>query len=495
LRIARVSIDTDQMSDEMGIAERALSEFRRELAALGPEDIDLLAIERRVQEVTNRLGLELMRQAFRKADAEAPEVVIDGETWGNRRVLPGTYTTMFGDFTENRSVYQRSGRGRVAVPVELRLGVVEGRYTPRMARTLTRAVALMPESEAEQFLAEVGVAMVSVSTLHRVPRAIAARYETRRDVIERAVRERDPIPAEAVTMQVSLDGVMVPMDGEYAGARGRKAEVPALARHEQRYGVSEQQVPAETNQKYGRAFHEGSVGTLAFFDLEGRRLKTTYLARMPEPNKATLVAQLESEVQSVLAERPELNVCFASDGAEPQWDSLEMIEVRLPDDCTGHRMRLVDLFHLAEYLQMAATAVHPKSPTEAKALADSWRETLKERDDGPTSVIASLLYHRRKLPKGPRRKDFNKALRYVIRQHRRGRTRYAEAKRRNYPVGTGITEAAAKTVVNTRMKRAGARYEQHGGQTIMLFRAAILSNRFDAVHQELHSTYAAKIAA
>jgi hypothetical protein len=484
------------MSDEMvAVAERALMEFRRDLAAMVPEEVDLLAVERRVQEVANRLGLELMREALLKADTQAPEVQIEGETWGNRRELPGTYTTMFGDVTMMRSVYQRCGRGRVAVPLELRLGIVEGRYTPRMARTLTRAVALMPESEAEQFLAEVGVAMVSVSTLHRVPRAIAARYETRREVIEHAVRERDPIPAEAVTIQVSLDGVMVPMDGEYAGARGRKTESPAPARHEQRYGVPEQEVPADSNQKYGRAWHEGSVGTVAFFDVQGRRLKTTYLARMPEPNKATLVAQLEAEVQSVLTERPELNVCFASDGAESQWDALGVIDGRLSHECTGHRMHLADLFHVAEYLQLAATAVHPKSPADAKHLADSWRETLKERDDGSTSVIASMLYHRRKLPKGSRRKDVNKALRYVLRQHRRGRTRYAEAKRRNYPVGTGITEAAAKTVVNTRMKRAGARYEQHGGQTIMLFRAAVLSNRFDAVHQELRSTYTAKIAA
>jgi hypothetical protein len=495
LRRSGATIDTHRMNQEMDIAERALAEFRRDLKALGPEEIDLVAIERRVQELTNRVGLELMREVLCKADTKAPEVLIEGEVWGNRREHAGTYTTSFGDVTMLRSVYQRSGRGRVAVPVELRLGMVEGRYTPRMARILTRAVGLMPETEAEQFLSEVGVAMVSVSTLHRVPRAIAARYETRREVIEQAIRERDPIPTEAVTMQVSLDGVMVPMDGEYAGARGRKTDSPAPSRHEQRYGVREQDVPADGNQKFGRAFHEGSVATVAFFDVEGHRLKTTYLARMPEANKTTLVAQLNAEVQSVVAERPELNICFASDGAESQWHALKGIEARLPEGCTGHRMDLTDLFHVSEYLQLAATGVHPKSEAEAKALADSWRETLKERDDGATKVLASMLYYRRKLPKGNRRKQLNKALRYIIRQHRRGRTRYAEAKRRNYPVGTGITEAAAKTVVNTRMKRAGARYEQHGGQTIMLFRAAILSNRFDALHEELHSTYTARIAA
>jgi len=72
---------------------------------------------------------------------------------------------------------------------------------------------------------------------------------------------------------------------------------------------------------------------------------------------------------------------------------------------------------------------------------------------------------------------------------------YPEALKRNYPIGTGVTEAAAKTVVGTRMKRAGARFSQHGGQTVMLFRAAVLSGRFDSLHQELHATYTASIAA
>ena len=41
------------------------------------------------------------------------------------------------------------------------------------------------------------------------------------------------------------------------------------------------------------------------------------------------------------------------------------------------------------------------------------------------------------------------------------------------------------------MKRAGARFSQHGGQTVMLFRAAPLSHRFAALHDELRTTYTA----
>ncbi|MBA3818595.1 MAG: hypothetical protein H0X17_06855, partial [Deltaproteobacteria bacterium] len=49
------------------------------------------------------------------------------------------------------------------------------------------------------------------------------------------------------------------------------------------------------------------MATLGFFNEEGVRLKTIYVARMPEPNKTTTVASLEEELLAVLRERPELN--------------------------------------------------------------------------------------------------------------------------------------------------------------------------------------------
>jgi hypothetical protein len=246
-----------------------------------------------------------------QAIAEMPEVggaLIGGASLeavdfdGILRAVGGAAARLFGDIELERATYQRSGRGRVAVPLELRLGIVEGAYTPRVARILTKAVALMPEAEAEDLLAEVGVANVSKSTLHRMPRAIASRYESRREIIERALRGRDPIPEGTVTIQVGLDGVMVPQDGEHARARGRKTDDPDPPRHEQRYGHVGPEPPSSKDGTLGRAWHEAAVGTVAFFDADGNRLKTTYLARMPEPFKATLCAGLEAEIRAVVEE-------------------------------------------------------------------------------------------------------------------------------------------------------------------------------------------------
>ena len=205
---------------------------------------------------------------------------------------------------------------------------------------------------------------------------------------------------------------------------------------------------------------------------------------MPEPNKATLVGQLNAELDAVLSERPSLNLVFASDGAPHHWAVLDAMNERVATTCTGDRMKLADAFHVAEYVQKAATAIKGDGAPEASILSATWRETIKEMEDGAESVLRSNVAARRPRLGVTARKDLDAARSCIATQHQLGRMKYAEAREKNYPIGTGITEAAAKTVVGTRMKRAGARFSQHGGQTIMLFRTALLSDRFEALHAE-----------
>lgn len=471
------------------VAEREWHELKAELLDRPRESLDLFDIERSIQEHLSAMGRELMTAAMKKADSDAPEVEIDGASWGARGITRGAYCTLFGWITVERSVYQQAGRGRVAVPMDLRLGIVERAYTPRVARIVTRATAVMTDEEAAELLEEIGTATVSKSTISRVPRAMAARYEQRRPVIEASLRSQESIPSEAVTVQVGLDGVMVPQDGEHAKARGRKSEEPEPPRHERRYGPPKVAPPAKSDGTNGRSWHEASVGTVAFFDAEGNRLNTIYHARMPEAGKATLVQHLREELMSVIAERPDMNVVFASDGAAPQWSSLQAMAAALPAHFTGHTMNIVDAFHVAEYLQKAAEAISGVGTSDARIQSATWRETAKEAG-GPKVVLRSMRAQRARVPTAARVKELDAAITYVDRQLKAGRMEYAEAIVRNYPIGTGITEAAAKTVVGTRMKRAGARFSQHGGQAVMLFRTALLSSRFEALHRQLGDTYA-----
>jgi hypothetical protein len=219
------------------LGERELSAFREQVRGMRAEDVNLVKVEREIQERLNAIGREMVAEAMVRADTTSPEVEIEGKRWGNQRRQRASYQTVFGAVSVERSIYQQAGRGRVAVPMDVRLGIFEGAYTPRVARILTRAIAVMTEEEAAGLLAEVGTAALSQATLSRIPRIIAARYELQREVIEPALRARDVIPDGTVTLQVALDGVMVPQDGEEARPRGRKTDSPAPPRHEQRYGV------------------------------------------------------------------------------------------------------------------------------------------------------------------------------------------------------------------------------------------------------------------
>jgi hypothetical protein len=294
---------------------------------------------------------------------------------------------------------------------------------------------------------------------------------------------------------VALDGVMVPQDGEHARPRGRKTDDPAPPRYVARYGPMGDDAPAAHDDKNGRAWHEASVGTLSFWDAEGEHLRTIYMGRMPEVRKKTLVEQLEAELTTVLKERPDLNICFASDGALTNWDALEGIAARLPENASGDRMFLLDLFHVAGYLGEAANVVAGDGTPQSKALMSQWRETMKLFEDGTARTLKTLRYHRDKMTTEKEREGLQDVIDFIANQAQNDRTQYARATERKYPVGTGVTEAAAKTLVNVPMKRAGCRFSQHGGQTVLLFRSALLSDRFKALSRELEATYRATVEA
>lgn len=470
---------------------RMVEEFLTDVAETDPSKLDCLELERQALKVACEVGLSMMKAVFARADESAPEIVVNGAPWGCRTVSKGTYTTKFGSFTMERSGFQQSGRGRVLFPVDVRLGIVEGRYTPGVARLMAYTIAQMPAEDGESYLAELGLGVVSKSTLHRIPQDMCSLYERDRTEIEARVRGESRVPPAARTVQVGMDGVMVPMDGEDTSPRGRKTSTPQLPRHERHHGPSAPS-PADSDGKKGVAYHEASVGTLSFFDAEGNHISTVYTARMPEYRKAALAANLQLELAAIIQDCPGIRVAFASDGAPTHWEHLQQMQDLLPAETESRQ--LLDFCHAAKYLFDAAKLVEKDEGTAA-AKAEAWRSTLRHRADGADVVVRTLRYHRGTCPSEAGREELDTIIDYFCEHKRSGRLDYKRATDEGFPIGTGTTEAAAKTVLKVRMKRAGARYTQHGGQTILTFRSAVLSGRFDITMREIVKRYSAEALA
>lgn len=402
---------------------------------------------------------EVMGQELQRLDLDAPAVEIDGVV--HRQVLrcEETYVTCAGEVRIMRSLYsRRHGDQRAVCPMQLRAGLVEGRYSPLAAKQATWVVAHLVPQEGEELFRLLGGMQPSKASLDRLPKELSPRWEQGREAFEEALRAPEPVPREAVTVSISLDGVLAPMkDGKRAQRR--------------------QQAKEQGKQTRGPAgYQEVGCATLSLYDAEGNRLRTVRLGRMPEPKKATLKQMLQQELAAVLEQRPDLQVVKVADGAKDNWRYLSGLPVA--------GIPVADFYHAAEHLHAALVAAYGEASPKGQAQFEKLRHLLRHDDDGVDKVIRSLCHLR---DQHPRSKKIATELGYF--RHNRHRMRYAELGARNLPIGSGVVEAACKTLVTQRMKRSGMRWRNAGGQAILTFRALAQSDRFDLGWLLLAGTY------
>lgn len=143
-------------------------------------------------------------------------------------------------------------------------------------------------------------------------------------------------------------------------------------------------------------------------------------------------------------------------------------------------VKIVDFYHAAEHLKKAADALFkPSEKQRSEAWVEKQRENLQWKLKGVEKVIASIRYYRGKLSKtaSSRREEARKELLYFTRNQ--PRMQYATYQIQGLPIGSGVVEAACKTLIGHRLKRAGMRWSREGGQNVLNFRASVLSKRRD----------------
>ncbi|MGC1952021.1 MAG: hypothetical protein WA970_05490, partial [Gammaproteobacteria bacterium] len=136
---------------------------------------------------------------------------IDGVRYHRVLRTPSTYVGIAGEIRLERTLYRASGARQAVVPVELRAGLVEGHWTPLAAKHMTWVAAHLTPAEGEELFQRLGGMQPSKSSLDRVPKALSGHWEAKREAFETALRANEALPAKAVCVAVSLDGVMVPL--------------------------------------------------------------------------------------------------------------------------------------------------------------------------------------------------------------------------------------------------------------------------------------------
>src|SRR5689334_18208154 len=300
---ARAIVPSPQTTPQPSlVAEEALARIRRfvEDRRMRTQDKQgsFADFEKELHAKVMEFERELLTQDMARADVDAEAIVVDGVTC--RRVVrcEDTYFTAAGPVHIERTLYKdrTDETGRAICPMDLRLGIVEGRWTPLAAQQATWVVAQMTPQLAEELFARLGNMSPSKSSLDRLPKALSARWEQERMHFEKSLREGDVVPQHTVTVAVSLDGVHAPMkDGEAQAKRQKTASEGRLTRG-----------PA--------GYREVGCGALSFCDAGGEMISAVRMARMPEPHKATLKRPLLVAVTAALTERSDLRAVRLADG-------------------------------------------------------------------------------------------------------------------------------------------------------------------------------------
>jgi hypothetical protein len=182
---------------------------------------DMECFERELHEYVVAAERELLAEELARLDVDLPAVTIEGELYRQVVRCEESYVSAAGPVRVMRSLYRRGSEGeRTLCPLELRAGIVEGRWTPLAARQAAFVVAHLTPQEGEDLFRELGNMTPSKSSLDRLPKQLSKRWEAERERFEAALRAEQTVPREAVTVAISLDGVMVPMkDGRRAQKR------------------------------------------------------------------------------------------------------------------------------------------------------------------------------------------------------------------------------------------------------------------------------------
>jgi hypothetical protein len=454
--------------DHREALEQVVLEFVR--AEVSPAT--MFDFETQIAERVRELARQLLQRVLNLLEAEEPEQIphdLHYQAGGYRRLNQKTrnahVATLFGTVELWRYPFRyrhRDASEACLFPLEIELGLVHG-VTP----ALTEAVG--------RYMAQAGATQQSVLDRLRSQHGVSWGAERLRDVTGKLSLAFAGLTQECQVVR------LLELLQKAGQSRGPRRPVLSVGRD----GV--------TLREYRfRFFEHATVATVTVYDRAGGRLGTLYLAFAPELGQQQMTERLTALLQEVLRrwEGPLPRLTYVTDAGENETKYYRQVLGNMAHPRTGeklHWIRIVDYYHAAQRIWAMAESLFGKDDRGGRAWARRMCRVLK-KPSGPFRLLhsAAALRKRRKLS-ASRAADFRKAYQYIRRRTKL--MQYHEYKHLNLPIGSGVTEAACKTIVTQRLKLSGMRWLKHGAQTILNLRVVLLSGIWQPLYRKLLETH------
>ena len=411
--------------------------------------MDLEAVEGATRAAMHRAGASVLAHLLDEQDPFPAALPCGcGHDASFHAIRPRQLLTAVGPVTFDRAYYYCSRCHQGQVPRDRELDIVDTEYSPAVRRMMAVVGSDTSFHHGREQLELLAGLTVTRKAVERHAEGIGADVARCQEAeIQRAAQL--PLPhlagPEIPALYIEMDGAGVPVvPAETQGRCGKNPDEPAHTR-EVKLGCVFTQTGLDENghpvRDEASTTYTGAIEPAENF---GRRMYTEAVQRGWDHAKVRVIL---------------------GDGALWIWN--------IADREFPGAVQIVDLYHAREHLWVLAGKLFPTDERRKKR----WATQLQNKLD--KGKIESLVKQLRTFPAAnPEAAELLQSEADYFERNRQ-RMRYPSFRSRNLFVGSGVIEAACRTVIAKRLKQSGMFWTVRGANAIIALRCTRLSRRFE----------------
>jgi hypothetical protein len=385
----------------------------------------MLQAEEAIQDALNEVGLLATEEKLKQFDTDGSPIQFGSVRMTSKGQFAQDYETPYGSVAVPRHVYQTSEGGKTFCPLEEDARMILN-ATPKFAKLVSYKYAEAGADAVVDDLRECHHRKISNRYVKSLGDTVGA-YAVAKEETWKYALPKFERPCASIAIGVDGTCMLLHEDG----------------------------------------WREAMAGTIAFYDAQGERLHTIYAGATPEYGKEKFHTKFHREVDRVKEAYPNVPYIGLGDGAADNWSYLKP----LTDQQT------LDFYHASEYVGKAAVVMFKgaKKKAEREAWLENQLHQLKHKQGAASRLLSVLeeFVSTTLLKNAEDRKKILSAITYL--ENQKGRMKYSYSVERNWPIGSGVTEAACKTLIKHRLCKSGSRWKDDGALAVLSIRALRLT--------------------
>ena len=382
----------------------------------------MLKSEEAILEAINSVGSIATQETLQYFDTDGSPIMIGPTKFTSKGLESKVYQTPYGAIETQRHVYQSPHGGKTYCPLEQNARIIVT-STPRFAKIVSNKYANNASTQVQRDLDENHGRSVARSYLQNISEAVGSVAQAKEEYWHYSIPK---LNQQVSTITIGVDGTCM-----------------LLCKN---------------------GYREAMVGTISLYDNEGERQHTVHIGATPEYGKTTFWQRMEREIEHVKKYYPDANYIGIADGSKDNWSFLEQYTQK----------QTLEFYHATGYLKAVAPAAFPRQKAKRESWLDSKCHQLKHVPDAANDILQEMKSFQDKKLSDTVSENLESAITYF--ENHKSQMNYAQAVEDNLPIGSGVTEAACKTVVKQRLCNSGMKWIEKGAGIVLSLRTLVLTN-------------------